>query len=175
MNLYMYEIDQLLVSQEQDAWARIECSRYVRAAPPTIRAILFDLDQYGRLFGGVTETRHDGVFPDPGGKLDLIYAAAGFKFQVSVAVISAGPYQAVVRFEARNSQLESERIAVRGYGIWRFAPQDGGSRVSAIFLYELPASALARQMEQQVIRQHNRANLERSLDNLRALAEGRPN
>ena len=55
---------------------------------------------------------------------------------------------------------------------WRYTPERGQTRLTALVEYDIPGGALGKIADKLVVERMNARNLEESLENLKALVEG---
>jgi ligand-binding SRPBCC domain-containing protein len=55
---------------------------------------------------------------------------------------------------------------------WSYTPEGGQTRLTALVEYEMPGGALGKIADKLVVERMNTRNLEKSLENLKALVEG---
>jgi carbon monoxide dehydrogenase subunit G len=143
--------------------ARLEHSVFIDASIDQVEAVLYDGSRLAEWVGGVQQAQPDSVFPQPGGTVQLVYSVAGLSFPVTLSSVEVNPgHSATTRFEG----------AINGSNVWTFQPEDGGTRVTCVFEYDLPGGQIGQAVDRMVFEKQNAANLERGLNALKALVEG---
>ena len=61
---------------------------------------------------------------------------------------------------------------ITGTNHWVYKPEGEGTMIKAIFDYEMPGGVLGKLADKMVVERMNIENLEKSLNNLKKLAEG---
>jgi uncharacterized membrane protein len=142
--------------------ARVERSIFINAPIEDIDAIALDGSRLPEWYEGVEETRPDATYPEVGGELVLVYKAAGLSFNITLTVLE------LVRGEHITYRMEG---MMTGTQHWTHTPEDGGTRTAAVIEYEMPGGGLGKLADKLVVERMNASNLEKSLENLKALVE----
>jgi uncharacterized membrane protein len=143
--------------------AKVERSILINASPEALDAITADGTRLIEWFAGVEKAEPDATFPQAGGKLVTTYKSAGITFELT---------QTVLEWEAgKGAKYEMEGM-ITGTNEWIYTPEGGGIRVDVTFDYEMPGGALGKVADKLVVEKMNTENLEKSLENLKKLAEG---
>jgi hypothetical protein len=141
---------------------RLEHSVFVNAPVENVEAVLYDGWRLPEWVVGVTKAQPDGVFPEVGGAVDLVYSVLGINFPVKLYSSEVYPGQsATTQFEG----------AINGSNYWAFQPEGGGTWVTCVFEYDMPGGGVGAAIDRMGFEKSNAANLERGLNNLKALAE----
>jgi uncharacterized membrane protein len=141
---------------------RVERSIFINAPIETIDAIALDGQRLPDWFAGVEQAEPDDVYPEPGGRVKLVYKAVGVTFTLTMAVL-----------ELKRGQFATFRLEgmITGTHHWAHTPEGSGTRTTATFEYEMPGGALGKVVDKLVVERTNSQNLEKSLEALKALAE----
>ncbi len=143
--------------------AKVERSIVINASPEVLEAITSDGTRLTEWYVGVEKSEPDSTFPDVGGKMVNTYKAAGVAFEMTQTVLE--------RIEGKSTKYKMEGM-ITGVNEWTFVPEGDGIRVTASFDYEMAGGALGKIADKLVVEKMNIENLEKSLENLRKLAEG---
>jgi hypothetical protein len=143
--------------------ARLESSVFVNAPVEYVENVLFDGYRFPEWVVGVTQAQPDGAFPNPGGAVDLVYSVVGLNFPIKLYSSE------VVTGEYATTQFEG---AINGTNYWTFQPEGDGTWVTCVFEYEVPGGGLGQKINEMMFEKKNAENLEKGLNNLKALAEG---
>jgi uncharacterized membrane protein len=142
----------------------LERSVYIDdATTDDIDAVSLDPSRLPEWYAGVESVEPDGVFPEPGGQVDMVYKAAGATLHIKMTSLELerGEY-ALYRMEGM----------MEGTTRWVHTPEANGVRLTATFDYELPGGGLGKVVDKLLVERMNAKNLEDSLENLKALVEG---
>ena len=142
---------------------RIERSIFINATPEEITAISLDGWRLPEWYAGVEQAEPDEVYPEPGGVANLVYKAAGVTFHLTMTSLE------LVEGQSATYQMEG---MITGTNHWVYTPEGDGTWVSATFDYEMPGGGVGKMIDRLVVERMNTENLERSLENLKALVEG---
>jgi uncharacterized membrane protein len=141
---------------------RLEHSVLVNTPVETVESILYDATRFPEWVVGVQQAQPDSVFPNVGGAVDVVYSVVGVSFLVKLYSVEVSPGQsAKTAFEG----------AINGSNTWAFQPEGGGTWVTCVFEYEVPGGGLGATIDRMVFEKKNAENLEKGLNNLKALAE----
>lgn len=141
----------------------VERSVVINATPEEIEAITLDAVRMPEWYVGIEQAIPDSTWPEPGSMVEMVYKAAGIKFDMTMTVIEAVPG------EYLSYQMEG---MITGTTTWTSTPEGGGTRLSATFDYEMPGGGVGKIVDKLVVERMNTEQLEKSLHNLRALVEG---
>ena len=142
---------------------RLEYSVLVNAPIENVESILYDASRFPEWVVGVQQSQPDGVFPNVGGAVDLVYSVVGVNFPVKLYSVEVYPGQsAVTQFEG----------AINGSNSWVFQPEGSGTWVTCVFEYDMPGGGLGAAFDKIMFEKMNADNLAQGLNNLKALAEG---
>jgi coenzyme Q-binding protein COQ10 len=141
---------------------KVERSILINAPVEKIDNITRDGKRLTEWYAGIEKAVPDDVYPEPGGKITLAYKSGGVKFDITQTVLE--------RNEGQGAKYKMEGM-VTGTNIWAFAVEDQGTRVTATFEYEMPGGVLGKVADKLVVERMNNENLEKSLENLKKLAE----
>lgn len=142
---------------------KVERSTLIHAPLESIVAIVDDPHRLPDWYAGIEQVEPDDLFPKPGGKVDMVYKAAGVTFNITQTSLERVPGQSGV------FQLEG---MIAGKNRMTLEPEGEGIRVTMAFDYEMPGGGLGKVMDKLLVERMNIQNLEKSLENLKALAEG---
>jgi uncharacterized membrane protein len=141
----------------------LERNVLINASADDIQAISDDPARLPEWYAGIEQAEGDGVFPEPGGKVELVYKAAGITFNLT---------QTSVERVAGQSGVNQMEGMITGTNRMTFAPEGEGTRVTMSFEYEMPGGGIGKVVDRLVAERMNAQNLEKSLENLKTLAEG---
>ena len=143
--------------------ARVERSTLIHAPSDAIDAITLDGRRLPEWYAGTEQAEPDEEYPEPGGTVKLVYKAAGVTFHITMTVLE------LVRGQSATFRMEG---MITGTHHWLYTPEGNGIRTTATFEYEIPGGALGKVVDKLVVERTNTRNLEKSLEALKALAEG---
>jgi uncharacterized membrane protein len=141
----------------------VERSIVINASADAINAVTLDGSRLPDWYVGIDAATPDDVYPEPGGKVETTYKAAGMSFNLTMTATE------LVRGEYGAFKLDG---MITGMNRWTYTPEGDGTRVTAVFEYEMPGGALGALANKLVVEKMNIQNLEKSLANLKALVEG---
>ena len=144
---------------------RIERSIIINAPVDAIEAIIGDARRLVDWYAGVEQSDPDDVFPEPGGKVNMVYKAAGVTLTMKQTVLERVPGKGGV------SRIEG---IVRGTNRVTFTPKGQGTRVTMRLEYQVPGGGLGNMANRLLAKRINAHYMEKSLKNLKALVEGQP-
>jgi carbon monoxide dehydrogenase subunit G len=141
----------------------VERDIFINASIDEIDAIALDGYRLPEWFAGVEKAEPDDIYPEVGGQVRLVYKAAGLKFNITMTTeeLERG-YYAIFRLEGM----------MTGTHRWEHTPEDDGTRTRVRFDYETSGGVFGQVVDQLIVQRMNTRNLETSLENLKALAEG---
>ena len=142
--------------------AKVERSILIHAPGEKIDEITSDGSRLPEWYAGVEHAEPDEVFPNSGGKLVTTYKSGGAKFELTQTVTE--------RVEGESATYQMEGM-ITGTNKWVFSPQGDGILVTATFEYEMAGGVLGKVADKLVVEKMNTENLEKSLENLKKLAE----
>ena len=141
---------------------RLEHSVLVNAPVENVESILYDATRFPEWVVGVQQAQPDGVFPNVGGAVDVVYSVLGVSFPVKMYSVEVYPGQsATTQFEG----------AINGSNSWSFQPEGAGPWVTCVFEYDMPGGGLGAAIDKMMFEKMNADNLAQGLNNLKALAE----
>ena len=141
---------------------RLEHSVLVNAPVESVESILYDASRFPEWVVGVQQAQPDGVFPNVGGAVDVVYSVLGISFPVKMVSVEVYPGQsATTQFEG----------AINGSNSWSFQPEGAGTWVTCVFEYDMPGGGLGAAIDKIMFEKMNADNLAQGLNNLKALAE----
>jgi len=140
----------------------LERSILINAQVDAIQAITDDARRLPEWYAGIEQAKPDDLFPEPGGKVDLVYKAAGVTFNLTQTALERDPGRGGV------NQMEG---MITGTNRMTFAPEGEGTRVTMRFEYEMPGGGVGKLIDRLVVERMNAQNLERSLERLKSLLE----
>lgn len=141
----------------------VERDIFVNAPPEEIAAYAMNPNNTPEWYEGVVEVNPDYETPVVGGKNNQVYTAAGNRMEMTLTVIEYEPNR-VIAFEMDGM--------VSGTLRWIYTPQYGGTHVQAVIDYEMSGGLLGKIADKLVVERMNVSQLEKSLENLKAKAEG---
>jgi uncharacterized membrane protein len=141
----------------------LERNVFINASADAIQAISDDARRLPEWYAGIEKAEPDGVFPEPGGKVELAYKAAGVTFNLTQTSVERVAGQVGV------NRMEG---MITGTNRMTFTPEGEGTRVTMSFEYEMPGGGVGKLVDRLLVERMNAQNLEKSLANLKALAEG---
>ena len=142
---------------------KVERSIWINAPGEAVNAVTLDGRRLPEWFAGIEKAEPDGVYPEPGGKVKMVYKAAGATFNLTLTALE------LVRGKHATFRMEG---MITGTNHWDYTPENNGTRVSATYDYEMPGGALGKVADKLVVERTNTKNLEKSLEALKALVEG---
>jgi uncharacterized membrane protein len=140
----------------------LERSVLINASVDAIEAITDDARRLPEWYAGIEQATPDDLFPEPGGKVELVYKAAGVTFNLTQTSVERVPGQVGV------NRMEG---MIAGTNRMTFAPEGEGTRVTMRFEYEMPGGGVGKLFDRLVVERMNAQNLESSLENLKRLLE----
>ncbi|GAB4477046.1 MAG: hypothetical protein Kow00124_19800 [Anaerolineae bacterium] len=144
--------------------AALERSIFINGTTDEIDAITLDPWRLPEWYEGVEHVEPDGVYPEPGGVVNMTYRAAGIAFTIKMTCLE------LVRGEYALYQMEG---MMSGTNRWIHTPEGNGTWLTAQFEYELPGGGLGKAFDRLVVERMNAENLEKSLARLKELVEAR--
>ena len=143
--------------------AKVERSILINASGDQIDVITQDGKRLAEWYAGVEKAEPDDAYPNPGGKIVMTYKSGGAKFDITQTVLE--------RNAGQSAKYKMEGM-ITGTNHWVYTPQGEGTLVKATFDYEMPGGVLGKLADKMVVERMNTENLEKSLNNLKKLAEG---
>ena len=141
----------------------VECSIVINAPPAAIDAIALDGAHLPQWYVGVEQATPDDLYPEVGSRIALVYRAVEGTFHLALTV------QELAHGHHIAYQMSGMIIGTQE---WHYAPEAGQTRLTALIDYNLPSGALGKIADKLVFERMNARNLEKSLENLKALVEG---
>ena len=141
---------------------RVERSIIINAPAEAIEALIGDGRRLVDWYAGVEQSDPDDVFPEPGGKVNVVYKAAGVTLTMTQTVLERVPGQGGV------NQIEG---IVSGTTRVTLTPKGAGTRVTMRLEYQVPGGSLGNMGNRLLAKRINARHMEKSLENLKALAE----
>ena len=141
----------------------LERSIVIKATPAAIDTVALNGNRLSEWYTGMQETKADAVYPEVGGTVDTVYRAAGINFKVKITSI------ALDRGHSITLQMDG---MITGANRWVYSPAGEDTQVTATLEYELPGGGLGQAINKLVVEKMNAENLEKSLNNLKAVVEG---
>ncbi len=142
---------------------RVERSIVIQGSAEAVNAVTLDGGRLPEWYAGIEQARPDGRYPEPGGAVEAVYKAAGLSFTLKMTSLE------LVRGEYGLFRLDG---MITGTNRWTYTPEGDGTRVTAVFEYEMPGGALGAVANRLVVERMNTQNLEKSLEALKRLVEG---
>ena len=143
--------------------AKVERSILINASGDQIDVITRDGKRLAEWYAGVEKAEPDEAYPNPGGKIVMTYKSGGAKFDITQTVLE--------RVDGQSAKYQMEGM-ITGTNQWVFTPEGAGTLVKATFDYEMPGGVLGKLADKMIVERMNIENLEKSLENLKKLAEG---
>ncbi len=140
----------------------IERSIFINAPIDAVEHITLDGRRLPEWYAGIEHAEPDDVYPEPGGKVKMLYKAAGINFTITMTSLEHVPSQSVTY------KMEG---MITGTNHWVTTAEGSGTRLAATFNYEIPGGALGQALNKLVVERMNAENLEKSLNNVKALVE----
>ncbi len=144
--------------------ATLERSIFINATTDEIDFFTLDPWRLPEWYEGVERVEPDGVYPEPGGVVNMIYKSAGISFTIKMTCLE------LVRGEYALYKMEG---MMTGTNRWTHTPEGDGTWLTAQFDYELPGGGLGKAFDRLVVERMNTENLEKSLARLKELVEAR--
>ncbi|UCC88155.1 MAG: SRPBCC family protein [Anaerolineales bacterium] len=141
----------------------VERSILINTPVDAIEAIMDDARRLPEWYAGIEQADPDDVFPEPGGKVGLVYKAAGVTFTLTQTSLERAPGRGGV------NQMEG---MITGTNHLTYTPEGESTRVTMRFEYQMPGGGLGKVVDRLLVERMNAQNLEKSLANLKALVEG---
>jgi uncharacterized membrane protein len=143
--------------------ATVERSILINAPTDMIDAVALDGSRLPEWYVGVEQATPDDLYPEVGGRVSLVYKAAGVTFNMALTV------QELARGHHISYQMAGMMVGTQQ---WSYTPEGGRTRLTALVEYDMPGGALGKIADKLVVERMNARNLEESLENLKALVEG---
>jgi uncharacterized membrane protein len=143
--------------------AKVERSILINATTDQIDQIALDGSRLPEWYVGVEEAKPDAVYPEVGGKVILVYKSSGATFNITLTVreLVRGEY---ILYDMTGMMTGTQR--------WTHTREGSMTRTTSVVDYEMPGGALGKIADKLIVERVNNKNLEQSLENLKALAEG---
>jgi coenzyme Q-binding protein COQ10 len=144
----------------------IERSVLINATVDEVTSVAYDAKRMSEWYVGMTSAEPDGVYPEPGGQVDVVYQAAGATFKTKMT-------SQILERRGDGSAFMQDTLEgmIAGVSRWSYVPEGEGTRVTAAFDYEIPGGVLGKVADKLVVERVNAENLEKSLANLKAEVE----
>lgn len=138
----------------------------INAPADMVEAIAIDGRRIPEWVPGILRAVPDDVHPQPGGKLTMVYKAAGVTFDFTSTITELKPGQGF-----------TERMdgVISGIMCWEYMSENGRTWVKVNFDYEMAGGILGKAIDRLVMRSMNVRSLEKTLDNLKVLVESSAN
>ncbi len=141
---------------------RLERSIYIEGSTDDIDAVTLDPYRLPDWYAGVERVEPDDVFPEPDGMVRMIYKAGPATLNIDMTTLE---------LERGDHALYRMDGMMEGTTRWTHIPEGDGTRLEALFDYELPGGGLGKVADRLVVERMNVQNLEKSLENLKRLVE----
>jgi hypothetical protein len=142
----------------------VERSILINASTDAIDAIALDGNRLPEWYVGIAQATPDELYPEVGGRVSLVYKAAAVTFSLTLTV------QELARGYHIAYQMSGMMVGTQH---WSYTPEGGQTRLMALVEYDMPGGALGKIADKLVVERMNARHLEESLENLKALAEGK--
>jgi carbon monoxide dehydrogenase subunit G len=140
----------------------VERSIVINAPPAAIDAIAIDPSRLPEWYAGIHEAKGDSKYPQVGGIVEMVYKAVGVSFKIKMTSEEYAPGQSIkIRMEGM----------ITGSNQWVYQPEDESTRLTVTFEYEMPGGGVGQAINKLMVERMNTENLEKSLKQLKALAE----
>jgi hypothetical protein len=144
--------------------AKLERSIVINGTAVEIEAITSDASRLPEWYAGILRVTPDDVFPEPGGRVEMMYKSAGITFEMSQTSLEYNPCErGKYKMDGMISGVYEEIME----------PVDAGTRFTLKFDYEMPGGGVGKLIDKLVVERMNAKNLEDSLENMRVLVEGK--
>ncbi len=140
----------------------LERSIVINATAEAIDPITTDPNRLPEWYVGIQKVKPDGKYPHVGGVIETVYKAVGISFKVKMTSTEYVPGQSM--------QINMEGM-ITGSNRWVYQPEGEGTRLTATFEYKMPGGGVGQAVNKLVIERINAQNLEKSLENLKAVVE----
>ena len=142
---------------------KVKRSIVIEATPEEIEAVHNDINRLHEWFAGIDKVKWDGgVYPKPGGKVNLTYKAAGITFKITNTCLEY-EYSRIGRYKMEGM--------ITGNYEEILEPVEGGTRFTMKFDYQIPGGGVGEIIDRLFVEKMNIKNLEDSLKNLKILVE----
>jgi hypothetical protein len=141
----------------------LERSIVINATTEAIDRVTLDGARFPEWYAGVQQATPDDLYPEPGGRVALVYRAAGARFNMTMTSL---------RIVHGHSLLLRMEGMITGKSRWIYTPEGEGTRVSCTFEYDVPGGDVGQAFNKLILERMNAENLEKSLANLKAVVEG---
>lgn len=144
--------------------AHIKKDILVNAPLQKVFSLVYDFESIPKWMVGMEEVRN--ISPGErgeGSSFEWTYNMMGVKFDGSSRIVSLDPPHKAV--------IES-RGGIDSTWTWTYAAEGAGTRIACDMEYEVPGAGLGKIADKLVVERTNAKNLEKSLENIKALAEG---
>lgn len=142
--------------------ARLEKSIIIHAPWEKVDAIANDGRRTPEWYEGVESTTVDGTYPQVGGVSEQVYKASGMTFNIKMTV------EAYEKGQLLHLRMDG---MIDGTQQWTIEPQGDNTKLNVVFEYEVPGGGLGKIADKLIIERVNSSNLDKSLENLKKLAE----
>ena len=143
---------------------QVERSIYIEAPVEVALEVGLDPATWLEWYAGMQQAEPDDVYPEAGGVVHIKTRSAGLTLDLTGTVTDYTP--------GRSIRYTLEGM-IEGSMAWVYDPEGDGTRLTATFDYEMPGGLLGQAANKLIVERSNTENLERSLENLKALVEGR--
>lgn len=140
----------------------VERSIVINASTEMIDKIALDAHRLPEWYVGVEKATPDSLYPEVDGRVILVYKATGITFNLALTV------QELVRGDHVAYQMGGMMVGTQQ---WGYTPEGEKTRLTALVDYEIPGGALGKVADKLVVERMNAKNLEKSLENLKALVD----
>lgn len=112
---------------------------------------------------GIAGASGDGVWPQPGGQVQIAYQVMGVNLDMTATVLTHNPpYEFVFQMDGM----------ITGTSRWVYQDEGGHTHLYVAFDYDLPGGVLGQIADKMMFEKMNINNGEQSLANLKAICEG---
>jgi len=141
---------------------KLERSIVIHGTAEEIDAIVSDATRLPEWYAGIESAVPDEVFPEPGGRVEMLYKSAGITFEMS---------QTSLEYDPPNRGKYMMEGMLTGVYEELLETVDEGTRFILKFDYEMPGGGVGKLIDKLVVERMNAKNLEDSLKNMKALVE----
>lgn len=140
----------------------VEKSIVIQATPEEVDAITLDGNRLPEWYAGVQSAEPDDSYPVAGSMVHMIYRSGGINFKMSMTSLR------LVKGESLLLKMDG---MITGKSRWFYTSEGDDTRVNCRFEYEMPGGSIGQAVNKLVVERMNVQNLEKSLENLKALVE----
>jgi carbon monoxide dehydrogenase subunit G len=141
----------------------LERSIFIAAPAETIDAFTGDASRWAEWYPGVEQCEPDSAFPrQTGSGAKVVYKALGTHFNITFTSLE---YNYLHSLAYRMDGM------ITGTMRYTLTAEDGGTRVTGTYDYEVPGGGLGKLFDKLVLERMNAENLEKALENMKERIE----